>query len=191
VFTTRRLNLVPMTPALADAERAGTTSLSVALRAEVPADWPPELYDDDDLERMRRLLDDPANQGWTLYYLIFRAHAQRLVGVAGFSGQPSTDHVVEIGYSVLRSEQRQGLATEAVGALLQFAFREPRVNAVVAETLPQLPESIRVLMHHGFRLSGETGRAGALRYCLPRATYEAGARRVEPGGLGTGRLSQP
>jgi RimJ/RimL family protein N-acetyltransferase len=182
MFTTRRLYLVPMTPTLTDAERAGTTSLSVALRAEVPAEWPPELYDVDDLERMRRLLDDPANQGWTLYYLVFRGPAHRLVGVAGFSGQPSIDHVVEIGYSLLRSEQRQGLATEAVGALLQFAFREPRVNAVLAETLPHLPASIGVLMRHGFRLSDQPGRGGTLRYSLPRATYEADVARGRSAG---------
>jgi RimJ/RimL family protein N-acetyltransferase len=173
MLTTRRLDLVPMTLALADAERSGTTSLSVALRAAVPPDWPPDFYDDDDLDRMRRLLADPANGGWVLYYVIHREPARTLVGVAGFSGRPSDDRVVEMGYSLMPSHHGRGIATEAVRELLRFAFGDASVERVVAETFPHLPSSIGVLMRNGFRLAVEAGRSGALRYALDRSSFAA------------------
>ena len=175
MLTTRRLHLVPMTLQLAEAERAGATTLTAALRADVPPDWPPDFYDDEDLDRMRRLREDPANEGWALYYLIQRTPRPAVVGVAGFSGRPSHDRAVEIGYSVMPPYRRQGLATEAVAALLDRAFQDANVDTVIAETLPHLPASIGVLMRNGFRLASETGRGGTLRYALTRAAYEAGA----------------
>ncbi len=157
-----------MTPALAGAERAGGGALATALEVPVPAEWPPDFYEADDLERMEHLLDDPANAGWALYYLILRAPVRALVGVAGYSGRPTDHGVVELGYSVVPAHRRQGLATEAVAALLEHAFQQPSVRLVVAETFPHLSSSIGVLLRNHFHLSAEPGRGGALRYELPR-----------------------
>jgi RimJ/RimL family protein N-acetyltransferase len=149
--------------------------LSVALAAAVPRDWPPDFYDDDDLRRMRALLADAANQGWALYYLIQRTPTRTLFGIAGFSGPPSADRSVEIGYSLMPSHHGHGFATEAVGELLRFAFADPSVKRVIAETYPHLPASIRVLIRTGFRLADDVGRGGGLRYALERSAYTAAA----------------
>ena len=99
-----------------------------------------------------------------------------LVGVAGYSGRPTDQGVVELGYSVVPpAHRRQGLATEAVAALLDHAFQHPSVHLVVAETFPHLSSSIGVLLRNHFHLGGEPGRGGALRYELPRTTPTAGA----------------
>jgi hypothetical protein len=45
----------------------------------------------------------------------------------------------------MEMHQRQGYATEAVGALLSWAFQGPAVQMVVADTLPGLTPSIRVM----------------------------------------------
>lgn len=158
-----------MTLALAAAERAGAPTLEAAVGAHVAPDWPPEFYEADDLDRMERLVRDPANAGWALYYLIQRAPPRTLVGVAGYAGHPTTDRAVEIGYSLIPSARRRGLATEAVTALLDHAFADPSVETVVAETLPELTASIGVLVRNGFRLAPQPGRGGALRYELSRA----------------------
>ncbi|HTR20717.1 MAG TPA: GNAT family protein [Gemmatimonadales bacterium] len=163
-LATPSLELIPMTGALAAAEHSGRAALAAALRVPVPAEWPPQFYEADDLDRMTRLLHDERNAGWTLYYLVRRAPARTLVGVAGFGGRPTTKGVVEIGYGLLAEHRRMGLATEAVMALLEFAFHHPSVEMVVAETFPHLQASIGVLQRTGFRLDSESGRGGALRF---------------------------
>jgi ribosomal-protein-alanine N-acetyltransferase len=172
---TSRLDLIPMTRSLAASERAGGAALATALEVPEPAEWPPEFYDADDLERMEQLLDSPANAGWALYYLILRSPVRILVGVAGYSGRPTDAGVIELGYSVVPAHRRQGLATEAVAGLLEHAFQHPGVQLVVAETFPHLTPSIGVLLRNHFLLSAEPGRGGALRYELPRTTSLAGA----------------
>ena len=52
MLTTSRLDLIPMTRALAGAERAGGVALATALDVPEPAEWPPDFYEADDLERM-------------------------------------------------------------------------------------------------------------------------------------------
>jgi ribosomal-protein-alanine N-acetyltransferase len=165
-LSTLRLDLVPLTPALAAAERAGTEALATALEAPIPSDWPPQFYEPDDLDRMERLLQDERNSGWTLYYLIQRAPTRAVVGVAGFSGRPSAEGLVEIGYGVVPAFRRLGFASEAVTALLEFAFRDTRVRTVQAETFPHLVGSIGVLRRTGFQPASGTGRGreGALRF---------------------------
>ena len=76
---------------------------------------------------------------------------------------------MEIGYSILESQQRQGYAPEAVGALLAWAFAHPEVHTVRAHTLPELVASIRVLEKCGFRHVGPGAEAGTIRYELPRS----------------------
>jgi len=175
MLTTPRLDLIPMTRALAGAERAGGVALATALDVPEPAGWSPGFYDADDLARMEHLLDDPTNAGWALYYLILRRPGRALVGVAGYSGQPTDDGVVELGYAVVPAHRRQGLATEAVAGLLDHAFQHPSVHLVVAETFAHLTSSIGVLLRNHFVLSAEPGRGGALRYELPRTMPRAGA----------------
>jgi RimJ/RimL family protein N-acetyltransferase len=159
-----------MTLALAEAERVGAPALAAALGVPAPLAWPPDFYDADDLERMKGLLRDPANDGWALYYLIQRGPPRLLVGVAGYGGRPTAAGVVEIGYGVLPAHRRLRFATEAVAALVAHAFAEPSVHMVIAETFPQLAGSIGVLERNHFRLGAAPGHRAALRYELRRST---------------------
>jgi ribosomal-protein-alanine N-acetyltransferase len=61
---------------------------------------------------------------------------------------------VEIGYGVCQSCQGRGVATEAVGALCDFARRGARV--VLADTDRENVASQRVLEKSGFQTCGET-----------------------------------
>jgi len=76
----------------------------------------------------------------------------RLVGTCGYKGPPGPTG--EIGYSVLAPEQRRGFASAAVELLVTRAFRDPRVTAVVAETLPALLPSQGVVAKCGFVADG-------------------------------------
>jgi RimJ/RimL family protein N-acetyltransferase len=96
---------------------------------------------------------EASDAGWNLWFCI-RREPRELIGNAGFKGGPK-DGLVEIGYSMLEMHQRLGYATEAVGALLGWAFRSPAVQMVVADTLLGLTPSIRVMEKSGFAFVGD------------------------------------
>ncbi len=143
-----RLRLVPATVARLDAELAGPERLAAALGATLPADWPPEHHDADVLRFTReRLTEDPAADGWWLHDVVGR-DGDVLVGTCGLKGPPDGG-TVEVGYSVVPSWRRRGIATEAVRGLLDVA-RARGATAAVAHTLPHLAPSIGVLEGLGF-----------------------------------------
>ncbi len=64
--------------------------------------------------------------------------------------------VVEIGYGVDKAFRGRGLATEAVGALVDWGREREDVGAILAETLTANLPSRRVLEKCGFRRCGES-----------------------------------
>lgn len=76
------------------------------------------------------------------------------VGMLGTKGPPSPDGAQEIGYGFNPAVWGQGLATEAVGALVAHLHAEPDVRVVTAETALSNPASARVLTKLGFRPVG-------------------------------------
>lgn len=178
---TARLTLVPATLGLCRADLAGPAALAQALNAAVPESWPPEHYDSLAIEYwLRRLEQDPSVTRWVSHYLVADSDgsAPRVLGVAGYKGPPAEDGSVEVGYSILSEARRQGLATEAVGALVEAAFADARVTRVLAETLPALLSSIRVLEKNGFALLGEGSESGVIRFELSRDDFHAGRRSI-------------
>lgn len=143
---TERLVLVPATPDLIREALAGDAALARALGADLPA----EFYDADSLTyTLDRLASGPAFDGWSMY-LFVRRDDRVLVGNGGYYAPPSDDGTVELGYSVVPSLQGQGYATEATRGLIDRPFADPRVQRVVATTLPDRLASIRVLETLGF-----------------------------------------
>ena len=159
ILRSARLELIPASLESCDAESRGPGALAELLQSSVPRSWPPPVFEQDDVARIRaQLAADPAASGWTLCYLVAEAEPEGgawrrdLVGVAGWVGGPSADGIVEIGYAVADEHQRRGYATEAVERLVVAAFADPRVHAVRAHTYPTLAASIGVLHKTGFRL---------------------------------------
>jgi [ribosomal protein S5]-alanine N-acetyltransferase len=167
---TKRLELIPATVDLCEAEVLGREAIAAALGVRVPDSWPPAVFEPDDVERIRRQLQHhPGALNWTLHYVVLRresvpGRARELLGVAGFAGAPSTAGVVEIGYAIAEEHQRCGYATEAVEALLAWAFEAPEVALVTATTYAALEPSIGVLRKAGFSQVGSDPRTGILRY---------------------------
>jgi RimJ/RimL family protein N-acetyltransferase len=91
--------------------------------------------------------------------------APLLCGYGGFKGAPQ-DGVVEIGYSVVPSLHRRGIAPEACEALIVWASRDARVQRVIAHTYPHLNPSIRVLEKLGFARAGDGDEPGTIRFEL-------------------------
>jgi ribosomal-protein-alanine N-acetyltransferase len=114
-------------------------------------------------------LRETPEQGWSFWYVATREEPVELAGLCGFKGRPDATGSVEISYSVLGGYQRRGIATEAVGRLVGWAFSHHNVSEVCAETLPHLRQSIRVLEKNGFRRAGAGSEAGVIRFVVKRA----------------------
>jgi RimJ/RimL family protein N-acetyltransferase len=181
---TERLELIAGTLELFRARVDERELLGRVLGADVPAGWPPPLFDQDAMDWMLKYLEKHADAGgWTFYFIVLPAQAgdapdtrPMLIGGCGFKGKPSADGTVEIGYSMLPEFQHAGYATEAAGALVRWAFSQPQVLRVIAETYPELRPSIRVMEKNHFRFIGDGSEERVIRYALTREEYEAAER---------------
>lgn len=113
--------------------------------------WAPDYPGPDDL-----LLADLAGQAegevgagiWGQWQICWAAD-DVAIGGAGFKGPPDDGGAVEIGYAVVASQRGQGVATEAVAALIAEA-QDRGARAVIAETEPGNLASQAVLRACGF-----------------------------------------
>ena len=170
VVESRRLTLVAATRDLVSADLAGRQEFAAAIGAEIPDEWPPELYESPSMRLALSQLGDPSEHGWSLWYLLTKRHdSPKVIGICGFKGKPNCLGSVEISYSVLRSWRIQGYATEAVARLVTWAFSHQNVVEVTAETLPHLRQSIRVVQKNGFSLQGVGSEYGVVRYALHKS----------------------
>jgi RimJ/RimL family protein N-acetyltransferase len=148
---TDRLRLIAGTEALAAAEIEDRARFAKLLGASVRDTWPPE--------NLRDVLglfpglykEHPEWEGWLGWYAV-RADTDcpTLCGSAGFKGPPDKRGTAEIGYSVLPEFQGQGLATEMVAGIVQWAKSQPRLKQIEAETTVDNEASCRVLEKNGF-----------------------------------------
>jgi [ribosomal protein S5]-alanine N-acetyltransferase len=163
-----RLDLVPSTLELLEAELASNSDLGRLLGAHVPQGWPPGEYDRPAIEYFRdRLREDPEAAGWYGWYAVLRSTGGgpgTLVGAGGFFGPPSPVGVVEIGYSVVPAFERRGYASEMVIALTAHAASDARVTRIVAHTSRENVGSVRVLEKAGFAEAGPGREPGTVQY---------------------------
>ena len=102
---------------------------------------------------MITLLDGrPDNAGWTMNALV---RDDEIVGNAGFKGAPDDEGQVELGYGILTTHRRQGLAVAAAGLLVEHAEREPSVTRVLATINPDNLASVGVITKAGFEPAGD------------------------------------
>jgi ribosomal-protein-alanine N-acetyltransferase len=104
------------------------------------------------------LAETPALLLWCSWLVISQADGN-IIGDIGFKGRPSANKDVEIGYGLLERYQNNGYATEAVGALVDWALSRPDVATVFAETTVTNRASIRVLEKIGFQKTNESDRS--------------------------------
>jgi RimJ/RimL family protein N-acetyltransferase len=163
------MTLVAATAPLIEADLQGQIQLTDAINARVPDNWPPDLYERPAMEYALQQLQDPAEQGWSFWYLLTRLPQEvEVFGICGFKGRPDDTGSVEIAYSVLSQFRSQGYASEAVFRLVLWAFSHQNVNQVTAETLPHLSQSIKVMEKNGFVFTGPGSEHGVVRYAVQR-----------------------
>ena len=116
-------------------------------------------------EMLDGCLQNPDQWEWYAIWIIELSDGTH-IGDFCFKGLDSNG-VAEIGYGILEEYQGQGYATEAVKAVLRWAFQTPNVTAIEAETDADNAASKRVLEKCGFVANGIIGKEGP-RYTLKR-----------------------
>ncbi len=148
---TARLRILPVGPEHAAAHLAYYTRNQAHL-----APWEP-LRPSDFLtlaywESAGRRAVDEAREDWGNRFAAFRRDdPERMVASINLSnivrGPFAAAH---LGYSVDAQEQGQGVGTEAVGAVVQYAFKTLRLHRVMANYQPSNERSARLLRRLGF-----------------------------------------
>lgn len=102
---------------------------------------------------------------WYTYWVLICKPENIGVGLAGFKGAPNASGDAELGYGISPRYQNQGLMTEAVAGLVNWAVSQTECRGIIAETLRDNPASQRVLEKNGFKIIRES--ATALFWRLP------------------------
>jgi [ribosomal protein S5]-alanine N-acetyltransferase len=136
---------------LDDAERLLDVSLP-----DQPTDAALERFMSHRLGQMR---SDPVVQRWLARAIVLRSRRRPMIGNVGFHGKPGVNaagnpEAVEIGYGIVPEHRRQGYATEAVGALLDWA-RAEGISHFVASVAPDNEPSLKIIRKLGFVRTGE------------------------------------
>ncbi len=116
----------------------------------------PDFPDEDDqiaagmfLQRLA-VAPDPGPFGIFVITVVEGAGPPIAVGGIGFHGPPDESGDVEIGYAVVPSHRRRGVAGVAVAAVIAYA-RAHEVARLIAEVDPDNAASLRVVAAAGFR----------------------------------------
>jgi|GEM_PF-2923161 len=142
-----------------------------AMACEVMGDWPPLYWDAGAIKwLLTKAEEHPDEPLWAAWYVMMRGVGgggrDLMVGTVGCKGPPADEgdgrQVVEIGYGVVTSRWRRGIASEAVGLVLGWLKTLGRVTHVRAHTLEGDPASGGVLRKNGFTLVGKATEDGVV-----------------------------
>lgn len=104
---------------------------------------------------LKQLAEDLAILYWGPWLAILKTD-NTIIGDLGFKGAPDNKGAVEIGYGLLEEYRGKGYATEAVAALVDWAWKQDGIHKIKAETLVGNQESIRVLEKLGMKKVAES-----------------------------------
>lgn len=161
---TEHLYLVAQTKDMALASYTDKKQFAQLLDAEVPAQWPHPMLADAEPFFVDMLTKDPNSIGWWGWYIVLKSSIRKVIGSIGFLGRPSDVGTVVTGYSILAEFEGKGYTTEALTALIAWAFKHDSVTSVAAETHPSNASSIRVLEKCGMVFVGHGSEEGTIRY---------------------------
>ena len=168
------IRLVRANATLLEAALQGDDALERALGVDVVPGW---VSFTEALPPTRdAVAADPGRVEWGSRFFL-AGDPPELVGWGGFKGPPQ-DGIVELGYEIAQARQRRGLATAATRAMLDEAFADDRVTAVIAHTLAERNASTRVLEKAGFAFEGKAEEDGEAVWRWRRARVDAWADGV-------------
>ncbi len=153
VITTERLRLVPIPSAalrflLEQRREEAQTLLGVA----IPDEFSSRYHDRFFQIQLDRMAETPDDRDWMLRLMVLK-NAPTAIGNIGFHGPPAVIGRAELGYTVFAPWRRQGYATEAITAMLEFAAGRG-ASSVLVSISPENAPSLALADRLGFRQVG-------------------------------------
>lgn len=157
-LATGRLLLVPLSLAQMRWQLDDYAALEHSLGARVTGNQLEEGLRPIVANAIAYMRQEPNAAVWNTQWAALLVDEAKLVGGIGFKGPVNEDGEVEVGYGFDADYQGRGLATEALAGLTAWAFHQPGVQTVIAETAHTNTASGRVLQKNGFLLFGANNR---------------------------------
>ncbi|SHM48779.1 GNAT family N-acetyltransferase [Phytopseudomonas punonensis] len=89
-----------------------------------------------------------------IWWAVASRDGDLLMGACGFNDWSHQHHSVDVGYWLLPDYWRRGLLSQALPAILRYAFRHMSVHRVHADIEPENIASCRLIEAQGFTLEG-------------------------------------
>ena len=153
IISTERLKLIPLTQAQLELGLAELPKLEDELGMVIARDFVTDRVQRAirmKVEKMREA--EPSTHAWFTYWLIVIKVEKVGAGMLGFKGYPNEKGSTEIGYGIDPAYQNKGYMTEAVQALIDWAFLHPFCREITATEVYN-PASRRLLEKLGATLT--------------------------------------
>lgn len=163
-----RLKLIPLTHELLQLCHTNRAAMEQRIglnisAMQVAADYQAEIDDAMLNFWLPKTLEHPDEYYWYTSWEIVLKSTNVSIGGIGFAGYPNTDGETQVGYMIDELQQRRGYATEALQAIVEWAFQQDEVKIVIGQTPPDNLASQATLLKNGFVAAGE-GKDGLLRF---------------------------
>lgn len=111
----------------------------------------------DDPECIKGIVEDYASghgNGTDLVWAIEERATGEFTGTAGFESFSFLDGSAEAGFTLLKEYRGRGYMTQAMEAIIAFAFGELRLNRIEVRIHPENAPALRLAERLGFKLEG-------------------------------------
>ena len=150
----KRLRLIPLTHQLLQICVTSRSEMEEAMGLNKSA-MQIDLYQnevDDAIENfwLPQTLANPGLYQWYTSWEIVRTDTNTSIGGIGFIGYPNVNGETEIGYMLDKQEHGKGYASEALTAIIDWAFTHDDTKCIITRTYEDNMPSRRLLLKCGF-----------------------------------------
>jgi RimJ/RimL family protein N-acetyltransferase len=157
MIETERLILIPLTHGQLIKYVKLDNSLETELNLnETSRTISPELMEALEQTILPNVADPNKNYLFSTLWTVILKKENKMVGDLCFVGEPNEEGEVEIGYGTYEEFRKRGFMTEAVGAMIKWAGKQPGIRSIIASTMKSNIDSFSVLEKNNFIKSGET-----------------------------------
>jgi ribosomal-protein-alanine N-acetyltransferase len=114
--------------------------------------------DENQAKDMIKLLDEFSLDNKAIRFSIIEMKSNEIIGSCGFNSLDFENEKAEIGYDIARAFWGRGYASEAISALLDYAFSTLKLNRIEAKVEPENVNSVKVLQKLNFMFEGTLRR---------------------------------